>query len=299
MPSTDSSSPTQNVPLSPQRPIRMRRAREGTAGRLWNPGRSTCPRTSTLRTSHFPDPHVRRYPAAGLLRTPARVRLHAHRADAPEPSTWSAHRTNDLDGDKRRRTLQGAETARLTTEESRCAVPSDEQRLGNRRGLPHVSIRDPRTGRWRLRPPSYPGPPILSPLHPAHCAGRLLVENGTGNGQTGLTPARPCRSAEHSSCRPQQIFASSASPRPPAWSASRGRRFKSCHPDRESAGQWPFVGCDSSRGRPRRLRASLWASLWFCRSVAVEGSGAVPSAAPGRPRRCGGRRERCARTRRR
>ena len=32
------------------------RAREGTAGRLKNPARSTCPRTSTLRISHFPDP---------------------------------------------------------------------------------------------------------------------------------------------------------------------------------------------------------------------------------------------------
>ena len=38
-----------------------RRAREGTAGRLKNPARSTCPRSSTLRISHFPDPHNRRY----------------------------------------------------------------------------------------------------------------------------------------------------------------------------------------------------------------------------------------------
>ena len=37
------------------------RAREGTAGRLKNPARSTCPRTSTLRISHFPDPRNRRY----------------------------------------------------------------------------------------------------------------------------------------------------------------------------------------------------------------------------------------------
>lgn len=33
--------------------------REGTAGRLENPARSTCPRTSTLRISHFPDPQSR------------------------------------------------------------------------------------------------------------------------------------------------------------------------------------------------------------------------------------------------
>ena len=56
MPSIDSSSPT------PQPWSRVRtRAREGTAGRLKNPARSTCPRTSTLRISHFPDPQNRRY----------------------------------------------------------------------------------------------------------------------------------------------------------------------------------------------------------------------------------------------
>ena len=42
-------------------PNLSRRVREGTAGRLKNPARSTCPRTSTLRISHFPDPHRRRY----------------------------------------------------------------------------------------------------------------------------------------------------------------------------------------------------------------------------------------------
>jgi transposase len=51
-PSTDSLSPTPNV---------QRRIREGTAGRLKNPARSTCPRISTLRISHFPDPRNRRY----------------------------------------------------------------------------------------------------------------------------------------------------------------------------------------------------------------------------------------------
>ena len=42
-------------------PTALARAREGTAGRLKNPARSTCPRTSTLRISHFPDPQNRRY----------------------------------------------------------------------------------------------------------------------------------------------------------------------------------------------------------------------------------------------
>ena len=41
----------------------LKRVREGTAGRLKSPARSTCPRTSTLRISHFPDPR------AGLRRT--------------------------------------------------------------------------------------------------------------------------------------------------------------------------------------------------------------------------------------
>ncbi len=57
MPSTVSWWPTRNAPLRPC----PRRVREGTAGRHLNPARSTCPRTSTLRISHFPDPHPRRY----------------------------------------------------------------------------------------------------------------------------------------------------------------------------------------------------------------------------------------------
>lgn len=51
--STASSSPTLNS--------RMERIREGTAGRLFNPARSTRTRSSTLRISHFPDPRTRRY----------------------------------------------------------------------------------------------------------------------------------------------------------------------------------------------------------------------------------------------
>ena len=73
-----------------KRPARWARAREGTAGRLKNPARSTFPRTSTLRISHFPDPHRRRYRPPRPVRTPARARLPSQRADAPEPSRWSA-----------------------------------------------------------------------------------------------------------------------------------------------------------------------------------------------------------------
>jgi len=80
--STANSSPT---------PRRLnRRAREGTAGRLENPARSTCPRTSTLRISHFPDPQNRRYSHHSPVHTPTRPRQPALRAGAPEPSRWSA-----------------------------------------------------------------------------------------------------------------------------------------------------------------------------------------------------------------
>ncbi|MGO4342208.1 IS110 family transposase [Pedococcus sp. 2YAF34] len=48
---------------SPTPSQRLARVREGTAGRLKNPARSTYPRSSTLRISHFPDPHRRRYAA--------------------------------------------------------------------------------------------------------------------------------------------------------------------------------------------------------------------------------------------
>ena len=51
-------------------PNLSRRVREGTAGRLKNPARSTCPRTSTLRISHFPDPRDRRYNRPGLRGSP-------------------------------------------------------------------------------------------------------------------------------------------------------------------------------------------------------------------------------------
>ena len=35
---------------------------EGTPGRLYRPARPAFPRAPALRTSHFPDPHTRRYP---------------------------------------------------------------------------------------------------------------------------------------------------------------------------------------------------------------------------------------------
>jgi hypothetical protein len=118
MPSTDNWLPTPNVWHWQPRAKRPARAREGTAGRLMNPARSTCPRTSTLRISHFPGPHTRRYPhpaacepLRGFGSSPIAPTRRSRQGGAP-------HRTNDLDGDKRRRTLGGAETALLTTEGS-------------------------------------------------------------------------------------------------------------------------------------------------------------------------------------
>ena len=54
-----SPSPTSSAPVLRS----VERVREGAAGRLKNPARSTCLCTSTLRINHFPDPHTRRYPA--------------------------------------------------------------------------------------------------------------------------------------------------------------------------------------------------------------------------------------------
>ena len=69
-PCTDNSSPTPNARNSSARPNCSARVREGTAGRLTNPARPTCPRTSTLRISHFPDPQNRRYNRLGPLGSP-------------------------------------------------------------------------------------------------------------------------------------------------------------------------------------------------------------------------------------
>jgi hypothetical protein len=64
-----------------------KRVREGTAGRLKNPARSTCPRTSTLRISHFPDPQHRRYAPPAELGKPRRNALSRRALDtgAPDP----------------------------------------------------------------------------------------------------------------------------------------------------------------------------------------------------------------------
>jgi hypothetical protein len=57
------------------------RIREGTAGRLKNPARSTFPRTSTLRISHFPDPPTRRYSGAEGRRRPRPIGHSRERVD--------------------------------------------------------------------------------------------------------------------------------------------------------------------------------------------------------------------------
>jgi hypothetical protein len=110
-PSNANSSPTRK-PLMRTQERTSRRAREGTRERLHNPPRPTPPpRSSALRSSHYPDPRTRRYQPSSPPWTPAWPRQPAHRADAPEPSSQSAHRTNELDGDQRRRSLEGHERA--------------------------------------------------------------------------------------------------------------------------------------------------------------------------------------------
>ena len=56
---------------------RRTRAREGAPGRLCRPARPTFPRAPALRTSHFPDPHPRRYPRRQQRRRPPRPRAGA------------------------------------------------------------------------------------------------------------------------------------------------------------------------------------------------------------------------------
>jgi len=96
-------------------PMSKRQVREGTRGRLHNPARPTYPpRSSALRTSHSPDPHDRRYPSQDPVAPPRGLDSQPAASTRRSRQDGAPHRTNDLDGDKRRRTLKGAETAHLT-----------------------------------------------------------------------------------------------------------------------------------------------------------------------------------------
>jgi len=67
-------SPTTSTTSSSTTPSeQVARVREGTAGRLENPARSTYPRTSTLRISHFPDPRNRRYNRPRVTGRPPKI----------------------------------------------------------------------------------------------------------------------------------------------------------------------------------------------------------------------------------
>ena len=81
-----SPSPTSSAPVLRS----VERVREGAAGRLKNPARSTClaHRYFGSITSRTRTPDATRPPSR--MRTPARRRLLADRADVPEPSRWSA-----------------------------------------------------------------------------------------------------------------------------------------------------------------------------------------------------------------
>jgi transposase len=111
----DGASPTPSTGSWPPTPAtRKTRAREGTPGRLSNPARPACPRTPALRISHFPDPHTRRYRHPAQRHSPWPPQA-PHHGGAPEVSTCSAHRTNDVDTNQRRRTLNSPGAMPLTT----------------------------------------------------------------------------------------------------------------------------------------------------------------------------------------
>ena len=105
MPSTGSWQPT---PRS-----RKKRAREGAPGLLFNPARPACPRTPALRISHFPDPHTRRYRHRARLHSPWPPQP-LPPGGAPEVSASAPRRTNDVDTDQRRRSLNSAGARPLT-----------------------------------------------------------------------------------------------------------------------------------------------------------------------------------------
>ena len=93
---------------------RTRRAREDTPGRLFNPARPTYPRTSALRISHFPDPHPRRYPCQPRPRRDCAAPITANQPARRRRQPGAPHRTNEVDTDKRRRTIPAVEAAHLT-----------------------------------------------------------------------------------------------------------------------------------------------------------------------------------------
>src|SRR3954447_23004197 len=112
-----------------RQPTTQTRVREGTRGRHSHPARPTCtPRSSALRISHNPNAHHRNYPPRGDPQHPPRSRLPIPRPAAPPgvqpppprppaPGTredGAPRGTNDLDGDKHRRTLRAAENEPLT-----------------------------------------------------------------------------------------------------------------------------------------------------------------------------------------
>jgi hypothetical protein len=88
----------EETPLRRRLPPARQRCHAGRRGRRGEPGRAlggvfTIQRGRPVHPGHRlfgSDPRIRRYPPPRSPRTPTRPRLQAHRADAPEPSRWSA-----------------------------------------------------------------------------------------------------------------------------------------------------------------------------------------------------------------
>ena len=89
-----------------RRPQRRARRGPGTALRGVTAIQRGRPDPARRHFSHNPNPHPRRYLRPLPPDSPTGPGTRAERADAPEASTWSAHRTNDVDADQRRRTLE-------------------------------------------------------------------------------------------------------------------------------------------------------------------------------------------------
>jgi hypothetical protein len=110
---------------------------EGTAERLFNPARSTFPRTSTLRMSLFPDPQNRRYNSTITTgRTTTQPLLDT---DGSHVGWIEAAIAHDREGDLRITHHVGHHKGMGTTE--RNATVEDVQRAYGSRS--HVSVTHP------------------------------------------------------------------------------------------------------------------------------------------------------------
>ena len=215
----------------------MKRAREGTAGRLFNPARSTCPRTSTLRISHFPDPRNRRYD-----RPP----------DAGRPQNQDAlNRLLDTEGSQIRSCL----TTRVRSGSRRCRAPVATG--SGPAGPPTTSASTPpapndsTTPSWATStcPTSHSPCPTRARTF-SSTSPNLTARPTTRSTSSPVTPPPTNKTvrAQH----PAQ--AEKNSPTAPAEVRNKGRQ-SNCHPK-----SIPDLGTSERAVRGATARASRWAN---------------------------------------